>query len=286
MFFFTEVFQKKIFIWRKESIKNLLIRFSNSKPGRTNAGRISIRHRSARKNVPFTRLINNKPFLLQNEFCQVIRLERIPNRSSFLSLVRFLKSGFLGYLTLPDCAYPGSIISLNPLKYNTLFFKKIKIMCTALPLFRIPKGSFVCNLELKAFSGSQICRAAGSKAKLQSISVSSGLASILLPSGKIAHLPLNSHAFIGIMSNVQHSLRFKNKAGQNSILGLKSRVRGVAMNPVDHPHGGGEGKTSGGRPSVSPWGFLTKGYKTISNKNKKRVLLLKNKYLRSFTKNF
>jgi large subunit ribosomal protein L2 len=272
----------KLLTWGGAPLKKLTSHCINSKPGRNIAGRITIRHRMSRIHTPSSRLVNNKIFVLKNEFAQVIRIERDPRRSSFLALVRLLRSGYLCYILAPSGVHSGSILSLNPLNFNDFLFKKLKISSTALPLYRIPRGTFVCNVENSFLSGSKICKSAGSKAKIQAFSIKSGLASLLLPSGKTIFLPLNSHAFIGSVSNDQHYLRKFYKAGQNFNVGHRPSVRGVAMNPVDHPHGGGEGKTSGGRPSVTPWGRLTKGFKTISTSKKKKKMILKSKFLMSY----
>jgi len=277
---------KRNCIWSSSPIKKLCISYSNPKPGRTKNGFISVYNRSSRKFKSFRRLVNNKFSLMQGEFCQVIRLERDPYRTAFLALVRLLKSGFLTYLAVPSSASVGSVISLNPSKFNARYFASLKISSVSLPLYRIPRGSLICNLERNPFAGAKLCRAAGSKAKLQSISFKLGLASVLLPSGESVFLSLNSHAFLGLMSNSQNILRLKYKAGQNINLGRRPNVRGVAMNPVDHPHGGGEGKTSGGRPSVSPWGFLTKGFSTTSLKKRRSKLRITKKYYKISSKTF
>jgi len=271
-------------IWKGSPLQKLTSHCVNSKPGRSSNGRITIRHRMSRTSKQSSRLINDKIFVLQNEFAQVIRLERDPRRSSFLALIRLLRSGYLCYISAPAGVCSGSILSLNPFNFNDFVFKKLKISSTVLPLYRIPRGTFVCNIENSFLSGSKFCKSAGSKAKIQAFSIKSGLVSLLLPSGRTVFLPLNSHAFIGSMSNDQHHLRKFYKAGQSFNLGRRPSVRGVAMNPVDHPHGGGEGKTSGGRPSVTPWGHLTKGFKTVSVSKKKKNYLLKSKFLLSYNK--
>ena len=226
-------------------------------------------------------MVNKRIFELRAEFGQVIRLERNPNGSSFLALIRLLRSGFLSYINAPSNLKIGSFIAINPNSFDSLFFKRLRINSVALPLYKIPKGSYICNIEKSFLSGPSFCKGAGTKAKLQSVSVRSGLVSLLMPSGKTQYLPLTAHAFTGIMSNSQHQLYKFYKAGQRIVLGNRPSVRGVAMNPVDHPHGGGEGKTSGGRPSVTPWGFLIKGFKTRSKNTSKKFLKLKTKFLSS-----
>lgn len=279
-FFFNKIAlsNKRSVIWTKGPLKRLLSICSTIRVGRVN-GRISVRHRSSKIFPQKIRLINNKICNFENEFAQIIRVERDPKRSAFTVLIRLLRAGFLCYISSPGSLKVGSFLALNPKKIHFQFFKKLKIHSTIAPLFRLLRGSFVCNFENYFLSGSKFCRSAGSKAKLQSFSFRSGLASLLLPSGKITFIPFTSHAFTGCMSNSQHYLRKLYKAGQNRWLGFRPSVRGVAMNPVDHPHGGGEGKTSGGRPSVSPWGKLTKGAKTISPCIRKKKALLRLKFL-------
>jgi large subunit ribosomal protein L2 len=278
---------KNNFIWSSRPLKKLSVVYSNPKPGRTKGGFISVYNRSSRKFKLISRLINNKFSLLKNEFCQVLRLERDPKRTAFLALVRFLKSGFLGYFAVPSTVSVGSMISLNPIKFNARFFNNfLKINTVSLPLYKIPRGSLICNIERNPFCGAKLCRAAGTKAKLQSVSFKLGLASVLLPSGNSIFLSVNSYAFLGLMSNSKNILRLKYKAGQNINLGFRPNVRGVAMNPVDHPHGGGEGRTSGGRPSVSPWGFLTKGFSTTSLKKKRLRFKVIKQYRRTSIKKF
>jgi large subunit ribosomal protein L2 len=269
----------KQFIWAKKPLKSLLSCCATVNPGRNNRGIITVNRRSSSLYFTRTRLINNKIFSLKNEFGQIIRVELDPKRSAFIALVRLLKSGFLCYISIPASASVGSFIALNPTKVNFQFFKKLKIYSSVLPLCRIKRGSFVCNFENFFMSGAKICRSSGSKAKIQSFSFQKGLVSLLLPSGKTAYISIFSHAFTGSMSNSQHYLNKFYKAGQTRILGRRPKVRGVAMNPVDHPHGGGEGKTSGGRASVTPWGTLTKGFKTISSCVRKRHTILRLKFL-------
>jgi large subunit ribosomal protein L2 len=271
-------------LWKSTPIKKLILGGVNLRPGRNSSGRITIRHRMSRLNSQLPRLINDKISFLKNEFAQVVRLERDPKRSSFSALIRLLRSGYLCYISAPANLRVGSVISINPPHFNDFFFKKLKISSTVLPIYKIPRGTFICSFENSFLSGSKFCRSAGSKAKIQAFSIRSGLASLLLPSGKTVFLPLNSHAFLGSMSNEQHHLRKFYKAGQSFNLGYRPSVRGVAMNPVDHPHGGGEGKTSGGRPSVTPWGRLTKGFKTVSISKKKKYSFVKSKFLLSHNK--
>jgi len=273
-------FIRRQHVWTRETLKNLSRSCANSKPGRNTRGVITTRGRSSRLFFRKTRLVNNKIFILKNEFAQVVRIERDTGRSAFLALIRLLKSGFLCYISATASMRPGCFISINPSKINFQFFKKLKIYSTLLPISKIARGSFICNFENSFFSGLKLCRAAGVKAKIQAFSVKSGLVSLLMPSGKSCFIPLAAHGFIGSMSNQQAYLFKSHKAGHTRCLGKLPKVRGVAMNPVDHPHGGGEGKTSGGRPSVTPWGFLTKGAKTSSVRSRKKNKILKAQFLR------
>jgi len=263
------------FVWGRPPLRSLC--FSDFyKAGRNNFGRIVVRHRCSRYfSKKIIRLVNFKIFKLKNDFAQIIRFEKDPNRTAFIALVRLLRSGFLCYIPALSSMRVGSFVSINPQFFKSDLFKKLRIYSTLCRLTIIPKGFTVSNIGINS---STICRSAGVKAKLQSHYPKSGLASLLLSSGKTVLLPLNSYAYTNEVSNQYNYLRRFYKAGQNKYLGLRPEVRGVAMNPVDHPHGGGEGKTSGGRPSVSPWGFLTKGYRTVSSKKLKARAKIKHKH--------
>lgn len=270
-------------VWRKSPVRSLCFTkkvFS----GRNNFGRITVRHRQSRVVNKVIRLVNFKLFNLKNDFAQIIRFERDPNRTVFLALVRLLRSGFLCYIPALSSMRLGHFIAINPDFVKKFFFSKLKIVSVLGKLTSIQKGSTISNVSFLS-SKSIFCRSAGSKAKLQAHYPKSGLSSILLPSGKTIFVPLASSAYTSENSNSFNYLRKFHKAGHTRYLGYRPEVRGVAMNPVDHPHGGGEGKTSGGRSSVSPWGVLTKGYKTVSSRKLKLRSKIRRKHL-LLNKNF
>jgi large subunit ribosomal protein L2 len=141
----------------------------------------------------------------------------------------------------------------------------------ALPLKNIPLGTMVHNIELKKGKGGQMARSAGTAAQL--LAKESGYAQLKLPSGETRMVGLDCYATIGQVGNLNSENVKLGKAGRKRWLGIRPTVRGVAMNPIDHPHGGGEGRTSGGRHPVSPWGMPTKGYKTRNNKRTQRFIM-------------
>lgn len=267
------------FIWNNKPLKHLCFSKS-SNSGRNNFGRITVRHRQSRYlSKKVVRLVNNSQiFNLRGDFAQIIRFERDPNRTGFIALVRVLRSGFLCYIPALSSMKIGSFVAINPKFFKESFFKKLKINVSLCRLVIISKGFVVSNIS-NLSSRSIFCRSSGAKAKLQNHYPKSGLASVLLASGKTALIPLNSYAYTDEVSNKFNYLRQFYKAGQTRYLGFRPEVRGVAMNPVDHPHGGGEGKTSGGRSSVSPWGILTKGYKTVSSKKLKFRAKIRHKHI-------
>jgi large subunit ribosomal protein L2 len=271
-------------LWRGSPIRSLCF-VKKVFSGRNNFGRITIRHRQSGVSSKVIRLINFKLFNIKNDFAQIIRFERDPNRTVFLALVRLLRSGFLCYIPALSSMKLGHFVAINPGFIKRNFFFKLKISSVFSKLVFIQKGSTISNISLSPLSRSVFCRSAGSKAKLQAHYPKSGFSSILLPSGKTVLVPLGSSAYISENSNQFNYLRNFYKAGQTRYLGYRPEVRGVAMNPIDHPHGGGEGKTSGGRSSVSPWGVLTKGYKTTSLRKLKLRAKIRGKHF-LLNKNF
>jgi len=145
----------------------------------------------------------------------------------------------------------------------------------SLPLRNIPVGSTIHCIEMKAGKGAQIARSAG--ASVQLVARESGYATLRLRSGEMRRVPVDCRATIGEVGNSEHSLKKLGKAGAKRWKGIRPTVRGVVMNPVDHPHGGGEGRTSGGRHPVSPWGTPTKGYKTRNNKRTQQFIVRRRK---------
>ena len=228
--------------------------------GRNNQGRITVRHRGGGHKrqyrvIDFRRDKDQVPG-------RVERLEYDPNRSAHLALVLYA-DGERRYILAPRGVTPGTEISSgtgSPIKPGN-----------ALPLRDIPVGTVVHAIELKPGKGAQIARGAGTWAQL---AAREGLyATLRLRSGEMRRIHLECRATVGEVGNGEHNLRSLGKAGATRWRGVRPTVRGVAMNPVDHPHGGGEGRTSGGRHPVTPWGTPTKGYKTRSNKRTDGMIL-------------
>jgi len=221
--------------------------------GRNNAGRITTRHRGGGHKqryriVDFKRNKDGIPG-------KVERLEYDPNRTANIALVLYAV-GERRYIIAPKGVSAGTeLMSGNG--------AEIKIGNT-MALRDMPLGSTVHCIEMKPGKGAQIARSAGTSA--QFVAKEGAFATLRLRSGEMRKILLDCRATIGEVSNGEHSLRKLGKAGATRWRGVRPTVRGVAMNPVDHPHGGGEGRTSGGRHPVSPWGMPTKGYKTRSNK--------------------
>lgn len=221
--------------------------------GRNNYGRICTRHQGgAHKRryrlIDFKRDKDGVPGLVE-------RLEYDPNRSANIALVLYA-DGERRYIIAPNGVGAGAQVVSGP-------EAPIKPGNT-LPIRNIPVGSTVHCVELKAGKGAQLGRAAG--AGLQLIAREGNYAQLRLRSGEIRKVHIECRATIGDVGNAEHSLRKLGKAGASRWRGIRPTVRGTAMNPVDHPHGGGEGRTKGGRHPVSPWGTPTKGYKTRANK--------------------
>ncbi len=219
------------------------------KAARGFSGRITVRQRGGRVKRKY-RIIDFKRN--KREISGTVKtIEYDPNRSTFIALISY-PDGEYRYILAPDGLKVGDkvLASTNA---------EIKIG-NALPLDRIPPGTDVHNVELYIGKGGQLARSAGAFA---TIAAKDGdYVSLKLPSGEVRKVHKNCYATVGILSNKDHNLVSIGKAGRSRWLGRRPKVRGVAMNPVDHPHGGGEGKTSGGRHPVSPWGQPTKGYKT------------------------
>ena len=229
--------------------------------GRNNQGRITTRRIGGRVKRKY-RIIDFK----RNKFnisAEVIRNEYDPNRSAFISLVKYEDGEFRyilspKYLKVGDKIMSGDAVEIKD--GNTL------------PLKNIPVGSSVHNIEIKPGAGGQLARSAGTSAQI--ISKEDVNVQLRLVSGEIRLINKNALATIGVLSNADNKNTKLGKAGRNRYLGNRPKVRGVVMNPVDHPHGGGEGRTSGGRHPVTPWGVSTKGKKTRRNK-KTNVFIIK-----------
>ena len=235
-------------ITRKKSEKSLVVSLGK-KAGRNNQGRISIRHRGGGAKRKY-RLIDFKRDK-EKVPAYVASIEYDPNRSARIALLHY-KDGEKRYIIAPLALKVGDeIISgeeAAPKPGN------------ALPLRKIPEGSFIYNIELKKGKGGQLVRSAGTSAEL--LSKEGKFAQIKLPSSEVRLIPLECKATLGQVGNLEHENIIIGKAGRSRWLGRRPRVRGSAMNPVDHPHGGGEGRSGPGRHPVSPQGKPAKGGKT------------------------
>ncbi|MEA0970160.1 50S ribosomal protein L2 [Candidatus Megaera venefica] len=247
-------------LWKGGPVKQLTEGISKT-GGRNNRGRITSRHIGGGHKKLY-RLIDFK----RNKFDSVATIERIeydPNRTAYIALIKY-EDGELSYILAPAKLNPGDkVVSGND-------DVDIKIG-NCLPLKNIPVGTIVHNVEMKPGKGGQIARSAGASVSL--VGKDSGYAQLKLASGELRIVLLSCMATIGTLSNADKKNTIVGKAGRNRWLGKRPHVRGVAMNPVDHPHGGGEGKTSGGRHPVTPWGKPTKGKKTRKNKLTSKFIL-------------
>jgi len=218
--------------------------------GRNNTGRVTSRHRGG-GHKRFYRVIDFK----RNKFgmdAKVTAIEYDPNRSSRIALLQYA-DGERRYIIAPDGVKPGDVLRSGP-------DAEIKAG-NALPLAGIPAGTFVHNVEMRPGKGAQIARSAGMSVQL--MAKEGKFAQLRLPSGEIRNIPADCLATIGSVGNADHENVSIGKAGRSRWLGIRPQSRGVVMNPVDHPHGGGEGKSPQGNPHpVSPWGWHTKGKKT------------------------
>src|SRR3954468_8804593 len=192
----------------------------------------------------------------------VAAIEYDPNRSARIALLHYA-DGEKRYILQPDGLKVGQKLMSGPTADI--------LVGNALPLKNIPQGTVVHNVELRPGKGAQMARSAG--AQVQLISREGDVALLKLPSGEVRRVPVDAMATIGQVGNVDHENVSLGKAGRKRWLGKMPHNRGVTMNPVDHPHGGGEGKTSGGRNPVTPWGQPTRGYKTRNNKRTKKMIV-------------
>lgn len=235
----------------KTTPERSLVRAMRSKAGRNSAGRISVRHRGGGHKRRY-RVIDFK----RDKFgipAKVASIEYDPNRSARIALLHYA-DGEKRYIIAPAKLQVGMTLMSGPDAEPSVG--------NALPLGRIPVGMAVHNLELIAGKGGQLVRSAGTSAQL--MSREDDYANIKMPSGEIRRIRTNCMATIGQVGNVEHNNIVMGKAGRKRWLGIRPTVRGVAMNPVDHPMGGGEGRTSGGGHPQSPWGLLAKGKRTRS----------------------
>jgi len=246
-------------LWKGDPVKKLTEGLTKN-GGRNNLGRLTARrrgggHKRLYRLVDFKRRKFDVP-------AKVARLEYDPNRSAFIALVEY-EDGEQSYILAPqrlavgDMVVSGQRADIKP--------------GNAMPLSSIPVGTIVHNVEMKPGKGGQIARAAGTYAQL--VGRDSGYALLRLGSGEVRMVRAECMASIGAVSNPDQANTKLGKAGRKRWLGKRPAVRGVAMNPVDHPHGGGEGRTSGGRHPVTPWGKPTKGAKTRRNKKTNALIV-------------
>ena len=228
--------------------------------GRNNAGRITTRHKGGGHKqryrvIDFKRDKDGVPGTVE-------RIEYDPNRTAHIALIKYA-DGERRYIIAPNGLAAGDRVSSGveaPIAVGN-----------AMPLRNIPVGSTVHCIELKIGKGAQIARSAGTGAQL--VAREGEYATLRLRSGEMRKVHADCRATLGSAGNSEHNLRKLGKAGATRWRGVRPTVRGVVMNPVDHPHGGGEGRTSGGRHPVSPWGTPTKGYKTRSNKRTDKFIV-------------
>jgi len=221
--------------------------------GRSSTGRVSSRfigggHKQTFREIDFKRDKHGIP-------AKVASIEYDPNRTARIALLHYV-DGEKRYILSPLGIKVGQMVTSGPTADI--------LIGNSLPIKNIPAGTVVHNIELKPGKGAQMARSAGTQAQL--ISKEGGLALLKLPSGEIRRVSVDCYASIGQVGNIEHENQSFGKAGRTRWLGKTPHNRGVSMNPVDHPHGGGEGKTSGGRHPVTPWGQPTRGFKTRNNK--------------------
>lgn len=228
--------------------------------GRNNAGRITTRHQGGGHKQHYRRIDFKRD--KDGITAEVERLEYDPNRTANIALLKY-RDGERRYIIAPRGVAAGDVLMSGtsaPIRAGN-----------AMALRNIPVGSVVHCVELKPGRGAQIARSAGSSAQL--VAREGSYATLRLRSGEMRRVLSECRATLGEVGNSEHSLRSYGKAGAKRWLGVRPTVRGVAMNPVDHPHGGGEGRTSGGRHPVTPWGIPTKGYKTRKNKRTNKLIV-------------
>jgi large subunit ribosomal protein L2 len=246
-------------LWKGKPVKTLTEGLKAT-GGRNNQGRITVRHQGGGHARRY-RIIDFKrrKFGVQ---AKIERLEYDPNRTAWIALIKYT-DGEQAYIIAPqnvkkgDAVVSGEKVDVKP--GNAMLLKNM------------PVGTIVHNVEMRPGKGGQLARSAG--ASVQLVGRDAGVAQIKLGSGELRIVPQECMATVGVVSNPDHMNESIGKAGRNRWKGIRPSVRGVAMNPVDHPHGGGEGKASGGRHPVTPWGKGTKGTKTRNNKRTDRNII-------------
>ena len=250
-------------LWKGKSLKSIT-RGMHSTGGRNNLGRITSRskgagHKQKYREIDFYRKKDNLK-------AKIERIEYDPNRSAHVALIKY-EDGLMSYILAPNKIKIGDEVVSGK-------NKEIEIG-NCMPLSDIPTGTDIHNIELYPNGGGKLARSAGSSAQISG--KDENYCIIKLGSGEIRKIINTARATIGSVSNTDHQNIKIGKAGRNRWKGRRPSVRGVAMNPVDHPHGGGEGKTSGGRSPVSPWGQSAKGLKTRNNKSTNKFIILRRK---------
>ncbi len=237
-----------------------LLEKQSKKSGRNNNGRITVRHRGggAKQRYRIIDFKRNKDGIV----AKVEHIEYDPNRTAHIALLLYV-DGERRYIIASEGIKEGDQVMSGesaPIKAGN-----------CLPLRNIPLGTTIHCVEMKPGKGAQIARSAG--ASVQLVAREGSHATLRMRSGEMRKVSTECRATIGEVGNGEHALRSLGKAGAKRWLGIRPTVRGVAMNPVDHPHGGGEGRTSGGRHPVTPWGVPTKGYKTRKNKRSDNLIV-------------
>ncbi|QDH14806.1 50S ribosomal protein L2 [Oecophyllibacter saccharovorans] len=251
-------------LWKGKPVKQLT-EGKNKSGGRNNYGRTTVRfrgggHKQSYRYVDFKR---------RGKFgvpATVERLEYDPNRTAFIALLRY-EDGDLSYILAPQRVKVGDRVVAD---HQTDVRPG-----NAMPLGAMPVGTIVHNIELKKGAGGKLARSAGTYGQL--VGKDAGYAQVKLQSGELRLVRGECMATVGAVSNPDNMNQHLGKAGRNRWLGRRPHNRGVVMNPVDHPHGGGEGRTSGGRNPVTPWGVPTKGYKTRTNKRTDSLIIRRRK---------
>jgi len=250
-------------LWKGKSLKSLTVG-SHSTGGRNNLGRITSRHKGAGHKQKYRQI----DFYRKKDDmkAKIERIEYDPNRSAYVALIKY-EDGVMNYIIAPNKIKVGDqIISGRN--------KKIEVG-NCMQLSDIPTGTDIHNIELQPNSGAKLVRSAGASAQISGSDENYCI--IKLNSGEIRKIINTARATIGSVSNNDHQNIKIGKAGRNRWKGIRPQSRGVVMNPVDHPHGGGEGKTSGGRDPVSPWGQSAKGLKTRTNKRTNKFIISRRK---------
>jgi large subunit ribosomal protein L2 len=250
-------------LWKGDPIK-ALTEGLRKHGGRNNTGRITMRRRGGGAKRRY-RIIDFKRGKL-DMVATVERLEYDPNRTAFIALIKY-EDGELSYIIAPQRLKAGDKVVAG---------EKVDVKPgNSMPMKNMPVGTIIHNVEMKPGKGGQLARAAGTYCQL--VGRDAGYALLRLASGEVRMVRAECRATIGAVSNPDQQNIVIAKAGRNRWLGHRPSVRGVAMNPIDHPHGGGEGRTSGGRHPVTPWGKPTKGKKTRQNKATDRYIVRRRK---------